>query len=142
MALALSLLTGGADLAAQERAELPESVQGWLEADQMQRWGRYIQAGDSLFNNGSCRRCHGDAGVGTQRAPDLTDSEWGTIDGSLAEISETIFWGVRRAGMSADYPFQMNPEGGMDLDRDKIRSIAAYVWSLSNGTHLPERGRP
>ncbi len=32
--------------------------------------------------------------------------------------------------------FQMNPQGSMDLDRDELRSIAAYVWSLSNGNFL------
>ena len=59
----------------------------------------------------------------------------------MEQIVETVFWGVRREGMSTDYPFQMNPEGGMELDFDEIRSVAAYVWTLNNGTHLPERRR-
>ena len=97
-----------------------------------------LAEGDSLFNNGSCRRCHGQAGTGGRNGPDLTDTTWSQSDGSLEEIRRTIFWGVRRELMSDDgWRFEMNPGGGLDLEWEQYASLAAYVWSLSNGTHLP-----
>jgi hypothetical protein len=35
--------------------------------------------------------------------------------------------------------FEMNPAGGIELSWEQYASVAAYVWSLSNGTHLPGR---
>ncbi len=92
-----------------------------------------IALGDSLFNNGSCTRCHGDDATGTRRAPNLTDAEWVQSEGDLAGIFETIFWGVRRRDFADDTrPFEMNPQGGMNITWDQTRALAAYVWSLTN----------
>ncbi len=97
--------------------------------------------GDSLFNNGTCTRCHGEDATGGRRAPDLTDEQWDHGDGSLAAIQEVIFWGVRRRDFADETrPFQMNPEGGMNFTREQLQAVTAYVWSLSNGTFIPERG--
>jgi mono/diheme cytochrome c family protein len=128
------------DAAAQERSPLPSEVSEWLERDQLQRWAAMIQEGDSIFNNRSCRRCHGEAGAGGRNGPDLTDATWVQGDGSLEAIRETVFWGVRRATMSdPSWRFEMNPAGGIELSWEQYASVAAYVWSLSNGTHLPGR---
>ncbi len=55
-------------------------------------------------------------------------------------IRETVFWGVRRREFADASPrFQMNPGGGMDLEWEDFDALAAYVWSLNNGTFLPER---
>ncbi len=63
MALSLSLL--GVPLAAQQAPpELPDEVQSFMERDQLQRWAQMIRVGDSLFNDGSCRRCHGEGVMG------------------------------------------------------------------------------
>src|ERR1700749_1428610 len=35
-----------------------------------------IALGDSIFNNGSCQKCHGPGGGGTARGPNLTDQTW------------------------------------------------------------------
>lgn len=97
-----------------------------------------IQEGDSIFNAGSCHRCHGPAGSGGTNGPDLTDATWVQGDGSLEAIRETIFWGVRRSAMAdPSWRFEMNPGGGIELAWEQYASLAAYVWSLSNGTHLP-----
>ncbi len=142
--VALCILAGVAlprGVAAQEAPTLPDEVRGWLEADQLQRWAALIEEGDSLFNSGSCRRCHGVAGVGGRNGPDLSDGEWVQSDGTLAGIRETIFWGVRRRDFSDPaWRFQMNPGGGLDLEWNQYRALAAYVWSLSNGSFLPNRG--
>jgi mono/diheme cytochrome c family protein len=126
--------------AQQPQNPLPAAVREWMETDQLNRWARMIQIGDSLFNKGTCMRCHGERGVGGERAPNLTDAEWVQSDGSLEGIRETIFWGVRRKDMKdTSRPFEMNPGGGMDISWESIRAVAAYVWSLNNGTFLPQR---
>jgi Cytochrome C oxidase, cbb3-type, subunit III len=123
-----------------QEVELPGEVGEWLERDQVQRWAAMIEEGDSIFNSRSCRRCHGDSGSGGRNGPDLSDSEWVQSDGSLEGIRETIFWGVRRRDFAdPNRRFQMNPGGGVDLTWQQYASLAAYVWTLSNGTHLPER---
>ena len=80
------LILSFAPLHAQEGPPaLPEEVQAFLERDQLQRWAVMIQTGDSIFNNESCVRCHGENGTAGRFAPDLTDDEWVQSDGSLEE---------------------------------------------------------
>ena len=129
-----------ADAAAQAGSPLPQEIQEWLERDQLQRWAQMISAGDSIFNSGSCHRCHGEGGSGGRNGPDLTDTQWSQSDGSIEEIRRTIFWGVRREALSdSGWRFEMNPAGGLNLEWEEYSALAAYVWSLSNGTHLPGR---
>jgi mono/diheme cytochrome c family protein len=124
----------------QQTPALPEEVRTWIERDQLQRWAALIAEGDSIFNNGSCTRCHGPAGTSGRNGPDLTDTAWVQGDGSLQAIWETIFWGVRRRDFADPaWRFEMNPAGGLDLEWEQYASLAAYVWSLGNGTHLPGR---
>ena len=50
-------------------------------------------------------------------------------------------WGVRRRDFSdPNLRFEMNPSGGMNLEWADMGAVAAYVWTLSNGTFLPQRG--
>ncbi|NKB90593.1 MAG: hypothetical protein GKS06_20495 [Acidobacteria bacterium] len=73
--------------------------------------------------------------------PDLTDAEWVQSDGSLEGIRETIMWGVRRRDFADESRrFEMNPAGGMNLEWEEMAAVAAYVWSMENGTFLPSRG--
>ncbi len=139
---ALLILVGRAAPASAQESPLPSEVREWMELEQVQRWARLIQVGDSIFNNRSCARaCHGEGGEGGQRAPNLTDDEWVQSDGSLEGIRRTIFWGVRREDFAdPNRPFEMNPGGGLQLEWDQYQALAAYVWSLSNGTFLPGRG--
>lgn len=93
-----------------------------------------VLAGSDLFNGGSCVACHAVGGRGTgRRAPDLSDAEWLHSPGDLKGIRHTIFWGVQKADFRAvtPRPFEMNPEGGMHLDREQLWAIASYVWTLS-----------
>lgn len=93
-----------------------------------------VLAGSDLFNGGSCVACHAVGGRGTgRRAPDLSDEEWLHGPGDLPSIRHTIFWGVQKPEFRAvtPRPFEMNPEGGMQLDREKLWAIASYVWTLS-----------
>lgn len=93
-----------------------------------------VLAGSELFNGGSCVACHAVGGRGTgRRAPDLSDAEWLHGSGDLEAIRHTIFWGVQKPEFRAvvPRPFEMNPEGGMRMDREQLWSVAAYVWTLS-----------
>lgn len=125
--------------AAAQAVQLPAEVQEWMERDQFQRWAALLAEGDSIFNSQSCARCHGEAGSGGRNGPDLTDTEWVQSDGTLEGIRRTIFWGVRREAMAGEWRFEMNPGGGVDPTWQQYSALAAYVWSLSNGTHLPGR---
>jgi len=136
----LMLMSGGDATAQQARVELPDNVKAFLERDQVRRWANLIQTGGELFSEGSCGRCHGEGGSGGRSGPDLTDSEWVQSEGDLAGIRETIFWGVRRKDFADETRrFQMNPGGGMELEWGDYDALAAYVWTLSNGTSLPQR---
>ena len=87
--------TLGAGSAAAQRPQLPENVQEWMSEAWQPRFMAMVAEGDSLFNQHSCQRCHGEKGTDGRFAPDLTDSEWVQSDGSLGSIFQTIFWGVR-----------------------------------------------
>ena len=143
LALALGALVLWSQPAASGQAqavELPPEVRTWMQRDQVVRWSKLIETGGKLFNEGSCANCHGDNGSGGRWAPDLTDTEWVQSDGDLEGIRETIFWGVRRSNFAdPDRRFQMHPAGGQDLEWGEYDALAASVWSLSNGTFLPER---
>jgi mono/diheme cytochrome c family protein len=142
VAVAIVGIGASADLIAQQRqqVELPDDVKQFMERDQVRRWANMLEAGKKLYDEGSCMRCHGMDGKGTQRAPDLTDAEWVQSDGTLQGIRETIFWGVRRKDFADETRrFEMNPGGGMELEWAQYDDMAAYIWSLSNGTFLPER---
>lgn len=135
----LTLSLAGSPAAAQQRPELPDAVKDWLARDQVQRWALQLETGEKLFNEGICARCHGQAGAAGRFGPDLTDDEWLQSDGSLLGIRETILWGVRTQDLSdPERPFML-PSGGMQLTGEDLQAITAYVWSLSNGTFLPER---
>jgi mono/diheme cytochrome c family protein len=94
-----------------------------------------IAMGDSLFNNGSCQRCHGKGGLGAANAPALNDASWLQLaSGSFEEIVKIITDGVPAAAIKdSTHRFAMRPRGGpMNLTDAQIQSVAAYVYSLSH----------
>jgi cytochrome c5 len=92
-----------------------------------------VAQGDSIFNNRSCKNCHLAGGVGGPRAPSLTDAQWIHIDGSYDAIVKLVTTGFTKAEqIDKQYQFSMNPRGGINLTDGQIRSVAAYVWSLSH----------
>ena len=92
-----------------------------------------VALGDSLFNSGACQRCHGQKGVGGNNGPSLVAGPWLHHMGKYEEIVGTIITGVPRAELKdATRRFPMNPRGGpMNLTDDQVKTIAAYVWSIS-----------
>jgi cytochrome c oxidase cbb3-type subunit III len=84
-----------------------------------------IEAGQKLFSS-TCVACHGATGQGTQAmgAPNLTQPSGFIYGSGLAQLQQTIRYG--RQG-------QM-PAHSETLGNDKVQLLAAYVYSLSQGT--------
>ena len=93
-----------------------------------------VRDGEAMFNGGSCQACHGIGGKNGPYGPDLTDGTWLQIGGTYPEIIAIITTGVPadRFKSPASRPqFWMFPRGGQSLTDEQIRSVAAYVWTLS-----------
>ena len=94
-----------------------------------------IARGDSLFNNGSCQRCHGKGGIGGTNGPVLDGKKWVQLTtGGFDEIVGIITTGVpvekikdptRRNAMRAR-------GGPMNLTDPQIQALAAYVYTLTH----------
>lgn len=92
--------------------------------------------GQQLFGD-NCAACHGRDGKGRANYPDLTDDDW--LWGGGPELIEQTM----RVGINTAHPetrVAQMPAFGRDqmLDRDQVRSVAAYVYSLSH----PESSTP
>ncbi len=94
-----------------------------------------VALGDSLFNNGSCQRCHGKGGIGAANAPTLDGKKWLQLKtGSYDEIVKIITEGVAQAAIKDPaHRFSMRGRGGpMNLSDPQVQAVAAYVWTLSH----------
>ncbi len=94
-----------------------------------------VALGDSLFNTGTCQRCHGKGGFGAQNAPALDGKKWLQLKtGSYEEIAKNITKGVPQAAIKdPSHRFAMRPRGGnMNLTDTQVQAVAAYVWSLTH----------
>jgi mono/diheme cytochrome c family protein len=101
--------------------DLPEGVTAAMVAE-----------GETIFmGEGICFTCHMEGGVGGPLAPDLTDDEWLNIDGSYESIVRNIITGVEEP---KEYPGLMLPRGGTAITDEQVNAVAAYVWTLSNGS--------
>ncbi len=94
-----------------------------------------VALGDSLFNTGSCQRCHGKGGVGATNAPALDGKQWVQLQtGSYDEIVKIITEGVPQAAIkNPAHKFNMRARGGpMNLTDPQVQAVAAYVWTLTH----------
>lgn len=99
-------------------ANMPEGVTPAMVAEGQQLYGTI------------CAACHGPAGEGTPLAPALNDAEWLNVSGqSFDEVIQVIHTGVPQP---KQYPAPMMPMGGGNFTEDQVRSLAAYVWSISH----------
>jgi mono/diheme cytochrome c family protein len=86
-------------------------------------------SGNAIFEGkGMCFACHGKDARGTPLAPNLTDTEWLNVDGSLPAIIALIEKGVPKP---KKHPAPMPPMGGAKLSRAELEAVAAYVFGLS-----------
>lgn len=91
---------------------------------------RVRRTGRQLFGD-NCAACHGRDAKGGINYPDLTDEDW-LWGGGPELIEQTMRVGINTAH-SESRVAQM-PAFGRDamLDREQVRSVAAYVYSLTN----------
>ncbi len=92
-----------------------------------------IALGDSIFNNGSCQRCHGKGGIGAANAPAFKGITWQHGNGTFEGIVNTIVAGVPATEIKdPSHKFPMGARGGrMPLTDDQIKAVAAYVFTIS-----------
>lgn len=77
----------------------------------------------------TCAGCHGTGGIGTPVGPNLTTGKWLWGDGSLASLTSTIANGVAEP---KQHPGAMPPMGGVELSKDQLDAVSAYVWALGH----------
>jgi cytochrome c oxidase cbb3-type subunit 3 len=88
------------------------------------------RTGKGLFGD-NCAACHGRNAKGGNNYPDLTDRDW--IWGGGPDVIEQTM----RVGINSRHPDSrvgQMPAFGQDqmLDRQQVRDVAAYVYSLSH----------
>lgn len=96
---------------------------------------KQVEDGKKLFGGaGLCLACHGPearGGIG----PDLTSGAWLHPTGSYQDLVHLITAGVP---LEESKSGQMMPaRGGGALSEAEIRSVAAYVWSISRRKTAP-----
>ncbi len=94
-----------------------------------------IAMGDSIFNNGSCQRCHGKGGIGAANAPALDGKKWLQLTtGGFDEIVGIITTGVPAEKIKdPTHKNAMRARGGpMNLTDPQIQALAAYVYTLTH----------
>lgn len=93
-----------------------------------------VALGDSIFHGqaagGTCFTCHGPDAKGTPLAPNLTDTQWATGDGSYSFIQQRVTTGM--ATPTPPYSAPMPPKGGANLSDAQVKAVAAYVYSISH----------
>lgn len=124
----LFALFGGASTVSAQAVE-PDSLPSQVTPERM-------QAGYELFQEASCRACHGDMGRGSFGGPSLQDREWLHSDGDYDGIFQSIRWGVKSSELKAQTRmWEMRPRGGMLFNTEQMESIAAYIWGQRNGLY-------
>ena len=93
-----------------------------------------VAQGDSIFHAISCKNCHGPEGKGAANGPNLTGPTFLHIDGTYPSIVNLITTGVPAAEIKDPaHKIPMGARGGRTpLTDDQIRSVAAYVFTLSH----------
>jgi len=89
--------------------------------------GAKVFAGD--VGGATCAGCHGSGGIGTPVGPSLTSGDWLWSDGTLKSIETVIADGVPEP---KEHPGAMPPMGGVELSKENLDAVAAYVWALGH----------
>lgn len=91
-----------------------------------------VQEGAQIYGGaGICAACHGPNGEGAI-GPDLTDAEWLIGDGEYEQLVAQISRGVSAEEATNELGAIMPPKGGAAITDAQVRSVAAYVWTLSH----------
>lgn len=120
----LTLLAGGLLLGA-----VPAGAQAAPDSLPAGVTPKMVQDGKALFlGAGLCMACHGMEAKGGL-GPDLTSGPWlhgrGTFEELVARVTSGVSLEESKTGQ------MMPPGGGGALNPTQVRSVAAYVWSVS-----------
>ncbi len=102
------------------------AIAAGIFTDAMVQEGQRIYAGAGI-----CAACHGPDATGAI-GPDLTDAEWLVGDGEFEQLVAQILEGVSAADATNPLGAIMPPKGGAGITEAQVRSVAAYVWTLSH----------
>jgi mono/diheme cytochrome c family protein len=93
-----------------------------------------VARGDSIFHGraagGLCYVCHGTDANGTPLGPTLLEHQWLTGSGSYEFIQQRVTDGM--AAPTPPYLSPMPPMGGVNLSREEIKAVSAYVYAISH----------
>ena len=136
MILVLAACGGGGDAPAadtQAEPEAPAAAPAAMDIDLPEGvTAAMVAQGEAVFGGaGICFTCHMQGGVGGPLAPNLTDDQWLNTDGTYEGIVSTVTTGVPEP---TEHPGIMLPKGGTAITDEEVRAVAAYVWTLSNGS--------
>lgn len=103
-----------------------------IEADSalMEKVARY---GGRLFED-NCAMCHGRDAKGAHGFPNLADGSW-LWGGDYDSIMETLRVGINSSHEESHISEMMAFGRDQLLDRDQIKTLTAYIMSLSTGTN-------
>ena len=91
-----------------------------------------VEEGQQIYAGaGICAACHGPDATGAI-GPDLTDAEWLIGDGEYEQLVAQILEGVSAEEATNPLGAIMPPKGGAAITEAQVRSVAAYVWTLSH----------
>ena len=89
-----------------------------------------VDKGNEIFHKaGLCYACHGQDAKGLV-GPNLTDDVWLHSKGTYDDIVKQILSGVSKEESKSGVP--MPARGGSSITDDDVKSVAAYVYSLSH----------
>jgi mono/diheme cytochrome c family protein len=117
---------------------------GWSQASPLRRppgvTDSAIVWGKALFHGpANCSGCHGEAGRGTDRGPNITGALWLHGPGTYESLREWVKHGVPA---SRTYTGESMPAwGGAAMNPSDVDAVAAYVWSISHPPQPPPPSR-
>ena len=89
-----------------------------------------VDKGNEIYHKaGLCYACHGTDAKGLV-GPNLTDDVWLHSKGTYDDIVKQIVDGVTKEQSKSGVP--MPAKGGSSITDDEIKSVAAYVYTLSH----------
>lgn len=93
-----------------------------------------VEEGRALFaNEALCYTCHATGEGVPNLGPNLTDDTWLNIEDptSYDAFVELINTGVP---MPKEHMIPMVPRAGSPINDEQVRAVAAFVWTLANGS--------
>jgi mono/diheme cytochrome c family protein len=139
LAVAMMAACGGGEpaetgMAADSATATPPAEQGGMQMEHADLPAGVTEAmvaeGKTIFEGaGLCSSCHQVDGTGGPLAPNLTDDEWLNI--TSRNYDEMVALVTSGVATPKQFPGAMPAKGGSAITDEQVRSVAAYVYTLS-----------